>query len=149
MNDYPVIDRKLPPYAELSEVGRIITSETDFAVRFRDSGTGIAEENRKLIFTGFFHTRDTGRYSTKTPCAFNAAGAGADLLRAKVFPERRGFSIDFDSARCPFIPEDTGECPGRLSRCLHAGDGQEYRASGTVFALGIPVLLSVPPGGDP
>ncbi len=109
------------------------------AVLFRDFGTGITAENQKLIFTGFFHTQDTDRYSTKTPYAFNAGGSGADLLRARVFSERYGFTIEFESTRCAFIPEDTDECPGRISRCPFTGGNPSRCAdSGTVFTVTIP-----------
>ena len=109
---------------------------TRLVIEIRDRGTGITPENQKLIFTGFFHTQDTDHYSTKTPYAFNAGGSGADLLRAKVFSERYGFSIDFESTRCAFIPEDTDECPGRISRCTH--DRWQCLASGTTFSVAIP-----------
>ena len=109
------------------------------AVHFRDFGTGITPENQKLIFAGFFHTQDTDHYSTKTPYAFNAGGSGADLLRAKVFSERYGFAIDFESTRCAYIPEDTDECPGRISRCGSISNTSECRASGTVFTVTIHV----------
>jgi len=113
--------------------------DTRLVVEIRDFGTGITPENQKLIFTGFFHTQETDHYSTKTPYAFNAGGSGADLLRAKVFSERYGFSIGFESTRCAFIPEDTDECPGRISRCSFIDDASGCRASGTTFSLTIPL----------
>ncbi len=108
-------------------------------IRFRDFGIGITPENQKLIFSGFFHTQDTDYYSTKTPYDFNAGGSGADLLRSRVFSERYGFSIDFDSTRCAFIPADTDECPGQISRCSFIDDVSGCRASGTTFSLTIPI----------
>ncbi len=123
--------------------GRIeVTARVDdqhLVVHVRDFGTGITDENQKLIFTGFFHTQDTEHYSTKTPYAFNAGGSGADLLRAKVFSERYGFEIAFDSTRCTFIPEDSDECPGRISSCRFVKDESGCRASGTVFTVKIPL----------
>jgi signal transduction histidine kinase len=109
--------------------------DTRLLIEVRDYGTGITPENQRLVFAGFFHTQDTDHYSTKTPFAFNAGGSGADLLRAKVFSERYGFSIDFESTRCGFIPEDTDDCPGRVSRCPFIRDISECRASGTTFRL--------------
>ena len=82
---------------------------------FRDFGIGITPENQKLIFSGFFHTQDTHRYASKKPYAFNAGGAGSDLLRARVLSERFGFSVDFTSARCRHLPSDKDECPGSIS----------------------------------
>ena len=126
-----------PDEARIEVTARV--NDDHLVVEFRDFGTGITEENQKLIFTGFFHTQDTDHYSTKTPYAFNAGGAGADLLRAKVFSERYGFSIGFDSTRCAFIPEDTDECKGRISSCGFVRDESGCRASGTVFTVKIPL----------
>jgi signal transduction histidine kinase len=109
--------------------------DTRLLIEVRDYGTGITSENQRLIFSGFFHTQDTDHYSTKTPYAFNAGGSGADLLRAKVFSERYGFTIGFESTRCAFIPEDTDDCPGRVSLCPFIRDISECRASGTTFRL--------------
>jgi len=86
-------------------------------VDVRDSGVGISPQNQNLIFGGFFHTQDTMQYSSKRPYDFNAGGAGADLLRIKTLSERYGFSVGFSSSRCRFIPNDTDECPGRISEC--------------------------------
>ena len=121
-----------------------VTTRLDNAhlsIMVRDYGTGITEENQRLVFTGFFHTQDTDHYSTKTPFAFNAGGSGADLLRAKVFSERYDFTIGFESTRCAFIPEDTDDCPGRVSRCPFIRDVSECRASGTAFRLTIPAEI--------
>ena len=108
-------------------------------MHFRDFGTGITADNQRLIFTGFFHTQDTSDYSTKAPYDFNAGGSGADLLRAKVFSERYGFTIDFESTRCSYIPEDTDRCPGRISLCKFTADKADCLVSGTTFSLRIPL----------
>jgi signal transduction histidine kinase len=108
-------------------------------MRFRDFGTGITADNQRLLFTGFFHTQDTNHYSTKAPYDFNAGGSGADLLRAKVFSGRYGFTIDFESTRCSYIPEDADRCPGRISLCKFACDKSNCLASGTAFSLRIPL----------
>jgi signal transduction histidine kinase len=111
----------------------------ELLIYFRDFGTGITDENQKLLFTGFFHTQDTSYYSTKAPYDFDAGGSGADLLRAKVFSERYGFSIDFESTRCSHLPEDTDQCPGRIYLCKFITDKSDCLASGTVFKLRIPL----------
>jgi signal transduction histidine kinase len=127
--------------------GRIeVTAKTEgdqMVFSFRDFGTGITAENQRLVFTGFFHTQDTNHYSTKAPYNFNAGGSGADLLRAKVFSERYGFAIDFDSTRCSYIPEDIDECPGRISLCQFISDRSDCFASGTIFSLRIPLNKGV------
>ena len=113
-------------------------------IRFRDCGVGIAPENQNLIFTGFFHTQDTNYYASKEPYQFNAGGTGADLLRAKVFSERCGFGIEFESTRCRHIPEDTQVCPGSISTCRFAkGKGECLSTGGTVFSLTIPLAATV------
>ena len=112
-------------------------------ISFRDFGTGITEEDQRLVFTGFFHIQDTNHYSTKAPYDFNAGGSGADLLRAKVFSERYGFEIDFESTRCSYIPEDINECPGRISLCQFIGNKSDCFASGTIFSLRIPLKKGV------
>ncbi|MFH1152413.1 MAG: GAF domain-containing sensor histidine kinase [Pseudomonadota bacterium] len=86
-------------------------------IKVMDYGVGITDTNRSLIFGGFFHTQDTDMYSSKKAYQFNAGGAGSDLLRMKVFSERMGFSIHFDTARCLHIPADADTCPGRISAC--------------------------------
>jgi signal transduction histidine kinase len=125
------------------EQGRIeVTAKIEgkqLVIHFQDFGTGITAENQRLLFTGFFHTQDTSCYSTKAPYDFNAGGSGADLLRAKVFSGRYGFSIDFESTRCKYLPEDTDQCPGRISLCKFIGDKSDCFVSGTVFTLKIPL----------
>ena len=112
-------------------------------ISFRDFGIGITDENQRLVFTGFFHIQDTDHYSTKAPYDFNAGGSGADLLRAKVFSERYGFEIGFESTRCSYIPEDNNECPGRISLCQFIGNKSNCFASGTIFSLRIPLKKGV------
>jgi len=99
-------------------------------IEISDSGVGITTENQKMIFGGFFHTQETGLYSSKSPYQFNAGGSGTDLLRIKIFSERFGFSIDFESTRCKFIPEDTDQCAGEISSCPHISNIKECLSSG-------------------
>lgn len=110
-------------------------------VEFHDFGVGITEPNRKLIFGGFFHTQDTDMYASKKPYEFNAGGSGSDLLRTKVFSERYGFSIAFDSSRCRFLPADRDVCPGRISACPFITEAAECLTSGgTLFTLKLPAV---------
>jgi len=113
--------------------------DAEIRIDFHDSGIGITPQNQKMIFGGFFHTQETDLYSSKTPYAFNAGGSGSDLLRIKIFSERFGFSVDFDSARCKFIPEDMDRCPGRISSCEHIAEKSEcISASGSTFSIKFP-----------
>jgi len=114
---------------------------TDHEIRidFRDYGLGISPQNQKLIFQGFFHTQDTMDYSTKKPYQFNAGGTGSDLLRTKVFSERYGFSVGFESTRCKFIPDDTDECPGKISECPFIKTRSDcFSSGGSTFSVRFP-----------
>jgi len=115
----------------------------------RDYGVGVTAVNSPLIFGGFFHTQDTDLYSSKTPYQFNAGGAGADLLRIKVFSERFGFTVDFQSTRCPFIPEDTDLCPGRISNCSFVSDRQGCLTTGSSsFSVEFPLDTFAVPANE-
>jgi signal transduction histidine kinase len=112
----------------------------DVRVTVRDYGVGISPQNQRLIYHGFFHTQDTINYSSKRPYQFNAGGAGADLLRTRVFSERCGFCVGFESTRCRFIPHDTDECPGRISVCPFVQTKSDCLASGgSTFFVRFPV----------
>jgi PAS domain S-box-containing protein len=107
---------------------------------FHDFGVGITPENQKLIFSGFFHTQETDRYASKKPYLFNAGGAGSDLLRAKLFSERYGFSVDFSSTRCRHLPSDKDECPGSISLCPFIKGKEDCLTSGgSTFSLCLPL----------
>jgi hypothetical protein len=83
-----------------------------------------------MIFGGFFHTQDTGLYSSKRPYEFNAGGSGSDLLRIKCLSERHMFSVGFESTRCKFIPEDEDICQGRIAECRFVANESECFSSG-------------------
>lgn len=105
-----------------------------------DYGVGITDQNQALIFGGFFHTQETDLYASKKPYAFNAGGTGSDLLRTKVFSERYGFSVDFESTRCKFLPGDKDVCPGKISECPFTETEAECRSSGgSLFSLKFPL----------
>lgn len=115
-------------------------TDHEICIDFRDYGLGISPQNQKLIFQGFFHTQDTMDYSTKRPYQFNAGGAGSDLLRTKVFSERSGFSVGFESTRCQFIPDDTDECPGKISECRFIKSRSACLSSGgSTFSVRFPI----------
>jgi signal transduction histidine kinase len=124
-------------------------TDQEIRIDFRDYGIGISPQNQRLIFHGFFHTQDTMSYSSKRPYQFNAGGAGSDLLRTKVFSERFGFSIEFESARCRFIPHDTGECPGRISNCPFVMAKSDcFSSGGSTFSIRFPVAVRRPTGSE-
>ena len=115
---------------------RATATGNQIRIDVQDYGVGITSENRQMIFGGFFHTQETDFYSSKRPFEFNAGGSGSDLLRTKIFSERFGFSVDFESTRCRFIPEDRDMCPGQISSCRFIEKKSECLASGgSTFSL--------------
>ena len=120
----------------------VTAAMVDAAVRVdvRDYGVGISPENRKEIFSGFYHTQDTAMYSSKRPYQFNAGGTGTDLLRMKIFARRFGFSIDCESSRCANLSQPADSCPGKISDCSPISAPEDCQVSGgTVFTLRFPV----------
>ncbi len=99
-------------------------------IQVHDYGVGITFENQKILFGGFFHTQKTDFYASKSPYAFNAGGAGLDLLRIKSFSERFGFDIDFESRRCCYLPTDSDVCSGRISECRFVKSPMDCHRSG-------------------
>jgi signal transduction histidine kinase len=121
---------------------KIFAKEKDNEIRvsFHDYGVGITPDNQQLIFGGFFHTQKTELYSSKRPYEFNAGGSGSDLLRTKCFSERLGFSVDFHSSRCKYIPKDEDLCPGRISKCQFVRNESECMSSGeSMFSIIFPI----------
>ncbi|MBN1831600.1 MAG: GAF domain-containing sensor histidine kinase [Deltaproteobacteria bacterium] len=123
---------------------KIVARKKDDEIRvsFQDFGVGITPDNQQLIFGGFFHTQKTELYSSKRAYEFNAGGSGSDLLRTKCFSERLGFSLDFKSSRCKYIPKDEDLCPGRISKCQFIRDKSECLSSGqSTFSIVFPLKL--------
>jgi len=83
----------------------------------RDFGVGILQDHQMRIFEGFFPTQQTDAYASKQPFDFNAGGKGADLLRMKIFSERFGFTLEFNSQRCRHLPSSADVCPGAIRQC--------------------------------
>jgi len=120
---------------------RAVSKGKNILVEFCDHGVGITRDSQKYIFGGFFHTQDTDKYSSRKPFEFNAGGSGSDLLRIKVFSERFGFKVAFESERCRFIPQDSDICAGRISRCDHIQTESECRSSGgSIFRVIFPTM---------
>ena len=94
---------------------RITAAEDEdrILLKVRDYGIGIVQENKNHIFDGFFYTQDTDLYSSKKPYDFGAGGKGLDLMLAKIYGQRFGFQISFESTRCIYIPTDKDICPGK------------------------------------
>jgi len=111
----------------------------EIGIDIRDYGTGISPENQKMIFGGFFHTQETGSYSTKRSYEFDAGGAGCDLLRIKILSERYGFDVDFESTICKLRPKDTDRCLGKISDCHFIANKSDCSSSGSsTFSITFP-----------
>jgi signal transduction histidine kinase len=110
-----------------------VTARSDseaILVDFQDYGVGISKANQKNIFSGFYHAKDTSYYTSKSPYEFGAGGMGLDLLRIRIFAKRYGFSLNINSTRCQYIPLDTDQCEGRISKCPFVKDLTECLVSG-------------------
>jgi PAS domain S-box-containing protein len=102
----------------------------------RDTGIGITSESQAHIFGGFYHARDTNLYSTKKPYDFGAGGKGLELLRLKIFADLYQFTVECESRRCIYIPDESQLCPGSIEICSHVRNAEECaRAGGTTFRL--------------
>lgn len=113
-----------------------LSDENSIRIVVHDCGIGIIKEHQKNIFSGFLPARYLENYSSKKPYDFNAGGAGLDLLRIKMFGEQFGFTVDFESTRCKYIPLETDQCPGKISDCKHVKNRSGCLASGgSTFAI--------------
>ena len=118
---------------------KVYATKKSIVIDCIDHGVGITRKNQQHIFGGFYHTQETNGYSTKQPFAFNAGGAGIDLLSARILSEKLGFKISLSSKRCDFILLDSDQCPGRISLCKHITDKNEcYLSGGSTFSLIFP-----------
>jgi signal transduction histidine kinase len=102
-------------------------------LRVHDFGTGILARHFEHIFSGFYPTQQTDRYSTKQPYDFNAGGKGTDLLRIKIFSETYNFKIHMKSSRCAHMPTSQDICPGRISLCKHCQTPEDCHVSGSTL----------------
>jgi len=117
--------------------------DDQIVITVRDRGVGVTKNDQKHIFKGFFHTQATLAYSSGMPYAFNAGGAGMDLLRMRTFAERLGFTMAFTSRPCRFITETTARCPGNIRRCPHIGLAADcIRFGGSTFTVKFPTTGS-------
>jgi PAS domain S-box-containing protein len=83
----------------------------------KDNGTGISDENLRMIFENYFTSYETMQYSTRQPYDFKAGGKGFDLLRMKIFSERYNFKLKMASEPCNLIDREGRACPGNVADC--------------------------------
>jgi signal transduction histidine kinase len=119
-----------------------ISSEKDedrILLKIQDYGVGITPDNQAHIFEGFFYTQDTDLYSSKKPYEFGAGGKGLDLMLARIYGQRYGFQITFESRRCIYLPTDKDICPGKITLCRFCKSNEDCLASGgSTFSISFP-----------
>lgn len=101
-----------------------------YVFKVRDTGIGIPDQDKELIFEGFYPVQDTDNYSSRRPYSFNAGGKGIDLLRIRMFSELYGFKVSFTSQRCPYLVEESLNLPGNTEYCTHCKSPSECLAKG-------------------
>lgn len=82
-----------------------------------DHGTGITEENQRLIFENYFTAYEPAQYASRKPYDFKAGGKGFDLIRMKIFSERFHFKLDMASVRCKYLTEADQAGSDSLETC--------------------------------
>ncbi len=123
-----------PDGGEVKVTGRKRGSR--YIMSVQDTGIGIPDKDKNLIFEGFYPVQETENYSSGTPYSFNAGGKGIDLLRIRMFSELYGFKISFNTKRCPYLMETNGEFPGALEKCTQCETLDQCRdAGGSEFVV--------------
>jgi len=115
-----------------------------------DCGVGIPESEQPNIFEGFYPVQETDLYSSGRQYGFNAGGTGTDLLKIRIFSERFGFNVRFQSCRCPCIPTGRDLCPGDITKCRCCEKIEDcFEKGGTEFIVEIPPrLIEASEGGQ-
>jgi signal transduction histidine kinase len=132
-----------PDHGLVKVTGQVKGSRYIFKVK--DTGIGIPETDKELIFEGFYPVQETDDYSTRRPYSFNAGGKGIDLLRIRMFSELYGFRVSFESQRCPLLVSSDGK-PGRdVELCQTCSAPEECAGKGgTEFVVDFPLADAFP-----
>jgi len=101
-----------------------------YLLTVRDTGIGIPDKDKELIFEGFYPVQDTESYATRRPYSFNAGGKGIDLLRIRMFSELYGFRLSFTSQRCPHLATLEEMSPGKVELCAQCDNTANCAESG-------------------
>jgi GAF domain-containing protein len=117
----------VPDHGLVQVTGRVRGDR--FLFRVKDTGMGIPEKSRDLIFEGFCPVQETEDYSSGRPYSFNAGGKGIDLLRIRMFSELYNFKVSYTSKRCTHLGEES-EFPGDAANCPHCAVPQDCAESG-------------------
>ncbi|MBI5251921.1 MAG: GAF domain-containing protein [Desulfomonile tiedjei] len=109
----------------------------------KDTGIGIPDKDKELIFEGFYPVQDTENYSSGRPYSFNAGGKGIDLLRIRMFSELYGFKLSFTSQRCPHLKNQDEGLPGNVELCVHCSTMEDCANNGgSEFTVDFPLADS-------
>jgi len=131
----------VPDHGDVEVTGRVHGDRYLFTVR--DTGIGIPEKDKELIFEGFYPVQETEDYSSGRPYSFNAGGKGIDLLRIRMFSEIYGFKLSFTSERCPHLLASNDSFPGNVERCTHCKTlGDCANSGGSEFVVDFPLADS-------
>jgi len=95
-----------------------------------DHGTGITEENQRLIFENYFTAYEPIQYASRKPYDFKAGGKGFDLIRLKIFSERFHFKLDMTSVRCKYLDESDRKGTDSLETCSHCNNMEDCPLNG-------------------
>ncbi len=101
-----------------------------YVFKVKDTGIGIPDKDKELIFEGFYPVQDTDSYSSRRPYSFNAGGKGIDLLRIRMFSELYGFKLSFTSQRCPHLIQENLSLPGDAAYCTHCKSPSDCLVNG-------------------
>ncbi len=127
-----------PDHGIVSVTGRVKGDRYVFTVK--DTGIGIPEKDKELIFEGFYPVQETDSYSSRRPYSFNAGGKGIDLLRIRMFSELYGFKLSFKSQRCPLLDDSGTRSPGDVGYCEHCNSLEDCaNNSGSEFVVDFPL----------
>jgi GAF domain-containing protein len=116
-----------------------------YILSVKDTGIGIPDKDKDLIFEGFYPIQDTESYSSGTPYSFNAGGKGIDLLRIRMFSELYGFKVAFKSKRCHHLQSGQADLPGDVDICGKCETLEDCRnAGGSEFIVDFKLADSKP-----
>jgi len=127
-----------PDHGTVTVTGRLKGERYVFTVK--DTGIGIPEKDKELIFQGFYPVQETESYSSRRPYSFNAGGKGIDLLRIRMFSELYGFKLSFKSQRCPLLANSETKAPADMEFCEHCKSIEDCANNGgSEFVVDFPL----------
>lgn len=122
-----------------------------YLFKVKDTGIGIPEHDRELIFEGFYPVQDTENYSSGRQYSFNAGGKGIDLLRIRMFSELYGFKLSFKTQTCEHLDTARENMSGDTILCEYCNSPADcINSCGSEFVVDFPLADAQEPGkSDP